>query len=323
MKDKYKVSIIVPVYNVEKYIEKCAISLLEQSFDDIQYVFIDDCGSDNSIYCLRKVIDNYPLRKKDILIISHEYNRGLSAARNTGVDNALGDYIYHVDSDDYIEKDTVKTLFERASSFDLDIVFANYINIYQENNKIFHNLGVNKDKKTLIKDIIFQNDEFHIWNVMIKRNLYIDNNIKALEGVNNGEDYLTLLLLVYASCNHDKIDAYLYNYIKYNVNSFQKNIDNEKNRIDLLKGNIYLQKYFENDSVILSYLKEYNYLLRVLYEINQLRNRQGVNGNLKHIWKFRNLNKKQILLCWIFNLKMYKTILFAKKIKDIWKYIWG
>jgi glycosyltransferase involved in cell wall biosynthesis len=91
----YKVSILVPVYGVENYIERCARSLFEQTYENIEFVFVDDCSPDNSIQELEKIIKNYPNRKGQIKIIHHEKNIGLSGARHTAINNATGDFVIH------------------------------------------------------------------------------------------------------------------------------------------------------------------------------------------------------------------------------------
>ena len=102
----HKISIIVPIYNVEQYIERCARSLFEQTYDDIEYVFVDDCSPDNSLNILYEVLNDYPHRISNVKIIRHIENKGLTAARNSGLEVATGDYIAHCDSD------TVFLLFE-------------------------------------------------------------------------------------------------------------------------------------------------------------------------------------------------------------------
>ena len=98
-----KVSILVPVYGVEKYIEKCAVSLFEQSYEDIEYIFVNDCTPDRSIEVLRATIARYPQRQKQVVIIDHDVNRGLGAARHTATEwAATGELVMHVDSDDYL-----------------------------------------------------------------------------------------------------------------------------------------------------------------------------------------------------------------------------
>ena len=117
-----KVSIIVPVYGVEQYIERCARSLFEQTYMNIEYVFVNDVTPDKSIIILNQVTEDYPQRSKDVKIVTHSTNRGVSAARNTGLAAATGDYLLYVDSDDYLCKDAVEQLVNKAEEKNADIV---------------------------------------------------------------------------------------------------------------------------------------------------------------------------------------------------------
>ena len=109
-----KVSVIVPIYEVEKYIERCVRSLFEQTLDDIEYIFVDDCTKDNSITVLERVIKDYPNRKSQITILHHETNKGLPQARKTGLLSARGDYIAHCDSDDWVDHKLFALMYEKA-----------------------------------------------------------------------------------------------------------------------------------------------------------------------------------------------------------------
>lgn len=129
IQEPYQVSILVPVYGVEDYIERCARSIFEQTYHDLDIVFVDDCTPDKSIEILRRVLKDYPERKAQTRILKHEHNRGLSAARNTGMDAAKGDYIYFVDSDDFITTDCIETLMASMLSGDWDMVTADYKDI--------------------------------------------------------------------------------------------------------------------------------------------------------------------------------------------------
>ena len=100
----HKVSILVPIYGVERFIERCARSLFEQTYPNIEYVFVNDCTADRSVEILKELVEDYPGRKDAVKIISHEKNRGLAAARNTALENATGVFICHVDSDDWVPK---------------------------------------------------------------------------------------------------------------------------------------------------------------------------------------------------------------------------
>ena len=96
---KIQISVIIPVYNTEKYLERCINSVVSQNFRDIEIIIINDCSEDNSL----KIIDKYKNKDKRIKIINKIKNEGLSAARNSGIEIATGEYILHIDSDDWIE----------------------------------------------------------------------------------------------------------------------------------------------------------------------------------------------------------------------------
>lgn len=106
-----KVSVIIPVYGVEKYIERCARSLFEQTLEDMEFIFVDDSTRDNSIDILLEVINEYPQRKNQIKILTHEVNKGLPAARQTGIKAAKGDYIAHCDSDDWVTPNAYQEMY--------------------------------------------------------------------------------------------------------------------------------------------------------------------------------------------------------------------
>ena len=126
MKD-YDVSIIVPIYNVEKYIEKCATTLLEQDYNNIEYIFVNDCTPDSSMKILKDIIERYPNRKDDIKIINNIKNSGSSLTRKYGLDASNGKYVLFVDSDDWINIDMVSKMYNAAESNDADIVCCDMI----------------------------------------------------------------------------------------------------------------------------------------------------------------------------------------------------
>lgn len=118
-----KISIIVPVYNVEPYVERCLLSVLNQSYENLELVIVDDCGTDNSMDIVHKIVANYK-EDKAIQIYVHEKNRGLSAARNTGIIHASGDCLLFLDSDDEIPSDAVAKLASVMAD-DVDFVIGN------------------------------------------------------------------------------------------------------------------------------------------------------------------------------------------------------
>ena len=118
------ISIIIPVYNVEQYIEECLLSVANQTMTEgIECIIVDDCGPDNSAAIAKRFVDSY---QGDIrfTFIQRENNGGLSAARNTGIEAATGEYIYFLDSDDFIVPECIKTLYSIAIAYNADVVAA-------------------------------------------------------------------------------------------------------------------------------------------------------------------------------------------------------
>ena len=124
---------MVPIYNVENFISRCLESLFSQTYSNIEYVFVNDCTPDNSMTILSDMLQKYPSRATMVKIINNSQNHGIAIVRNTLLENATGDYILFVDSDDWIEKDMVINLVDKAASTDADIVGCDYYEDYHDN----------------------------------------------------------------------------------------------------------------------------------------------------------------------------------------------
>lgn len=218
-----KVSILVPVYNVERYIEKCAVSLFEQTYENIEYVFINDCTKDLSIDVLNDVLKNYPQRFSQVKIISHETNRGVAAARNTGIDNSSGDYLMYVDSDDYIEKNMVELLVQKAEEDQAEIVVCDFFKSYE--NREFHALSFyTSSPKEYLKKLLIREVESVLWAKLYEASFYKKSGARFIEGIDYGEDFLVLLQLFTAVERISYKANYLYHYTLSNNASLTKNI---------------------------------------------------------------------------------------------------
>lgn len=218
-KSLYKVSICVPVYGVENYIERCAISLLEQTYENLELIFVDDCSPDNSISLLLNVINRYPARKGQTCIIRHSHNRGLAAARNTAVASATGDFILHVDSDDFLDRSAVEKFADEQVRSGADIVTSGYIQIISNHkSRTCRPKYLPSDK--LFNEILSRNVPMVIWGRLIRRSLYTDHNIKVEAGASMGEDYQTISRLLFFSRKVSYVDDALYVYNCINQNSY-------------------------------------------------------------------------------------------------------
>ena len=194
-----KVSIIIAVYNCEKYIEVCARSLFEQTLDNIEYIFVNDATPDISILILKSILDKYPSRTPHVNIINLAQNKGISNARRIGIENATGDYIIHCDSDDWIDKDMYERLYLKAKDTDADIVGCNFQHEFSDIQYDFHQQYANnmeENIRRLINGKIFPS----LCTSLVKRSLITDNNISFPIGLNMGEDlFFNLQLYLHAN----------------------------------------------------------------------------------------------------------------------------
>lgn len=190
-----KVTIVITVYNVELYIEKCLLSVYNQTYDNIEFIIVDDRGSDNSMDVARRVSEPY-LKSRDIRFIEHTQNRGLSAARNTGIDAATGEYIYFIDSDDFITENCIELMVGYATKYpSVDMVVGDH---YKYDNGVLHpsqygdffaNKKFETDRITL-KRIIIGDGTLPVesWNKLMRKEFLIANNLRFKEGI-YFEDY--------------------------------------------------------------------------------------------------------------------------------------
>lgn len=143
-----KVSVVVPVYKAEHTIARCACSLFEQTLDDIEYIFIDDCTPDASMAALKSVVENHPTRKNRVHVFRMPMNSGVAEVRKFGINMATGKFIIHCDSDDWVEPTMIQCMYEKAVSEGLDIVACDFMEEIGET-KI-----VRKGKSTQDSDLV-------------------------------------------------------------------------------------------------------------------------------------------------------------------------
>ncbi|MDA3075953.1 glycosyltransferase family 2 protein [Campylobacter sp. JMF_04 NA10] len=312
----YAVSIIVPIYNVEKYIVKCATTLFEQDFDSIEYIFVNDCTPDNSMQVLQSVIEKYPNRKDGIKIINKPQNEGLGQARKTGFESATGEYILHIDSDDWVELDMVSSLYKKAKEYDADIVvcdfYENYSNkqIYVKQNLTFDNY------ETYLKDcFVLKNKYVSIWSKFCKKKVY--EKIK-FPTFSNAEDFFLHIQMFYYC--HGKIvyfDRAFVHYSKINEKSITYNTISEKKIKELKAFNLEILEFFTKNDICEKFL-EYHYM-GLLYRAiavsggeykKYIKDICPKANKLKYIWNNSGLNllKKIVFTFNFFNINIYAIL---------------
>ena len=229
-----KVSVIIPVYRVEKFIEKCAASLFSQTLDDVEFIFVDDASPDNSMAVLEKCIQQYPQRKAQIRMLTHKENKGLPAARNTGLAVASGEYVFHCDSDDFVEPDMLETLYDEAKKKDADIVWCDWYLSFEHNERYMKQPDYATPMEAL-KAMLAGLMKFNVWNKLVRRRLYVDNQIAFPAGYAMGED-MTMMLLFAVAGRVAYIPQAFYHYVKLNTEAYSQNFS--LNHLESVKHNI-------------------------------------------------------------------------------------
>ena len=215
-----KISVIIPIYKVDLFIERCVVSLMEQTLNEVEYIFVDDASPDGSVNILREVVERYPSRKDYVKIITHRENKGLPAARNTGLAEATGEYIFHCDSDDFVELDMLESLYNKAKECDVDVVWCDFFLSFETNERYMKQPSYSTPTDAL-KAMLSGAMKFNVWNKLVKRSLYIDNNISFPAGYGMGED-MTMMMLCANAQKVAYVPRAFYHYVKLNTSAFSQ-----------------------------------------------------------------------------------------------------
>ena len=181
------VSVIVPFYNVEEYIEKCLETLVSQTLEDIEIILVNDGSKDKSIEIVNKFLKTYPEK----LVYLEKENGGLSDARNYAINYAKGEYIAFLDSDDYVEKDMYEKMYELAKKENSDMVECNFY--WEYPNKIKEDIGVTYNGKNEMLEKI----RVVAWNKLIKREILISSKVQFPKGYRYEDVEFTYKLIPY------------------------------------------------------------------------------------------------------------------------------
>ena len=213
-----KVSVIVPVYKVEAFIGQCIRSLMEQTLQETEFIIVDDCSPDNSISVVQTVIHDYPERRKQVQLIRHEANKGLPAARNSGLAVASGEYVFHCDSDDFVEPEMLEQMYKTAKDVDADIVWCDWMLSFGQNERYMKQPSYATSVEAL-KSMLSGTMKYNVWNKLVRRRLYLDNKIVFPAGYGMGED-MTMIRLF--ACAHKVVyvPRAFYHYVKLNTSAF-------------------------------------------------------------------------------------------------------
>jgi len=315
-----KVSVIIPVYNVENYLRKCLNSLVNQTLKDIEIIVVNDGTLDNSQEIIDEYVKKYP--KKVVSIIQE--NGGQGAARNTGLLHAKGEYIGYVDSDDYVEENMYEELYKKAKEEDSDIVICGN-NVVKENYEFLSKEDVDKE---------FLLGKMAVWNKIYKKNIIVDNKIQFRSKVWY-EDLDFTMKVYFSSKKISYVDKPLYNYLLREGSTMNNN--NIKRNLELIEAFDSLIDYCKDKKIYNKAKDEIEFLCIYHMYIFAITRVLNTNNNYKAkiaiINKFRDyinsnfpnykqnkylylLPKRRKLIYNLINLKFYCIIIGLFKIKN-------
>lgn len=255
MKEEIKVSIIVPVYNAEKYIERCIKSLIEQTYNNIEIILINDGSKDDSLSILRGFES-----RDDRIILIDQSNRGPSSARNIGIEKSIGDYIAFIDADDDIELNYIEKMLEHAYILNADMVVCNYKEVRIEGEIkssifTFINDGEAYNCDTNCIGEVLCGRGGLVWGKLLKSSIIKENKIRFDENISMCEDLLFTLEFIKNTKVVSKVNDYLYIHNKYNDESitskYNKELFNDQVKVqreleEFVYSNNFNNSYIEN-----------------------------------------------------------------------------
>ncbi len=315
-----KVSVIIPVYNVENYLRKCLDSLVNQTLKDLEIIVVNDGTTDNSQEIIDEYVKKYP--KKVVSIIQE--NGGQGTARNTGLLHAKGEYIGYVDSDDYVEENMYEELYKKAKEEDSDIVICGN-NVVKENYDFLSKEEVDKE---------FLLGKMAVWNKIYKKNIIVDNKIQFRSKVWY-EDLDFTMKVYFSSKKISYVDKPLYNYLLREGSTMNNN--NIKRNLELIQAFDSLIDYCKDKKIYNKVKDEIEFLCIYHMYIFAITRVLNTNNNYKAkiaiINKFRDyinsnfpnfkqnkylylLPKRRKLIYKLINSKFYCIIMGIFKIKN-------
>jgi len=320
-----KVSVIVPVWGVEKYIDKCLKSLVNQTLDDIEIIIVNDESPDNS----QKIIDDYKKKYPNKIVSLKQKNAGQGAARNYGLKYAKGEYIGYVDSDDYIELNMFEKMYNKAVEEKLDLVICCYKNIFEKNNKEKIEKLFQKTEDD-ITNAFFNN--IGVWNKLYKRELLTNIEFKSKVWY---EDFAFTCKVIMKSKKINFIEEGLYNYVIRNGSTMNNN--NTKRNLEILNAFDDILSYIEKNKQYKKYYPQIEYLaiyhifiatiVRVINSKEKINKRiiiKKINNyiitnfpNYKNNKYLKLLDKNKKIVYNLIRLKQYLLIKFIFKLKEI------
>lgn len=225
-----KVSVIVPIYNTEPYIERCVRSLMEQTLNEVEYVFINDYSPDNSITLLKSIICQYPKRIQDIKLIEHDTNKGVFCSKVEGMKSATGEFLAFCDSDDWMDADLLEKAYAQAMEKGSDVVVFDYQREFAENSERYSRNFNDCQATDIVKHGYDNGFEWMLPTFIMRNKREAINRLTVFPEVKLWEDVYISINMFMLLGKASYLSGPCYHYNQTNQNSIVHNID--ENRIN-------------------------------------------------------------------------------------------
>ena len=302
------VSYLVPIYNVEKYLESCLESIFGQTYQNTEYVFVDDCSTDNSYDVLLSTLKKNNIPQEKYTIVRHPQNEGIAVSRADCIANAKGEYVQFVDSDDWIEPDMTETMVAATQSSQIDLIGCYYIKDFLSGKQTRHKENYSQSCAENIVLCINYDISTVLWKMLIRRSLF--SNFTITPHVDIVEDYIISVKLYFYANSFAVVDKYMYHYVQYNEGrvSFQtlRSITNH------IKGVKEVEEFLESKGLVtpkisnLLNLRKFNiksnFLTKNLFDIQAYKT---TFPEADKVWRQINYSRNEKIKFWLAEKKLY------------------
>ena len=296
------ITISIPVYNVAKYVEKALLSALNQTYDNLEILVVDDKGADNSMEIVRKIVATNA-RGKIVRIIEHEQNIGLGATRNTSIENAKGEYLFFMDSDDYISDNCIELLYKAIKKSNADMAVGSFAAVLADGSiseRYINGNLIEEGECALGKWITSRKVYVQVWNKLYRTELLRKNNVICIPS-NRNEDVFYTFQLIPVVKKVVFIPDITYFYLIENPDStmytLKTSLFDERTHIQYVEILEYMLKYMrehkmKNHKVLVDYFKWF-YGIRIRYVLQN--SHISRNLKIKYLNDIKNLNANKEL----------------------------
>ena len=302
------VSILIPIYNVEKYLGKCLDSVFSQTYKNVEFVFVDDCSTDNSYNVLISSIKQNNIPEYKYTIVSHKQNAGIAVSRADCIANAKGEYVQFVDSDDWIEPDMTETLVEATKSSQIDLVGCYFIKDFLSGKQTRHSENYSQSCAENMVLCINYDISTVLWKMLIRRSLF--SYFKITPHVDIVEDYIISVKLYFYANSFAVVDKYMYHYVQYNegrvsfqtLRSITNHIKGVKEVEEFLKTKELITPNISNLFNLRKFNIKSNFLTKNMFDIQAYRT---TFPEADKAWRQIDYSRNEKIKFWLAEKKLY------------------